>query len=125
MALNSRGELKGEGLLPGSRGPSLSGRDRRAGENARAARRLVAEGVGGGGGRGGHLAGATQVSIMELPHQLLVLHGQALVYLGLLMKGLLQHSLLCGQLSVVQQHNTHKLDMNIKIFIITAVNLFI
>lgn len=63
--------------------------------------------MGGGGGGGGHLAGATQVSVMELPQQLLILHRQTFVDLGLLVKGFLQHSLLCRQLSVMQQHNRH------------------
>lgn len=62
------------------------------------------------GGGGGHLAWTTQVSIMELPQQLLVLHGQTLVHLGLLMKRLLQHGLLCGQLPVVHQHKRRVRD---------------
>lgn len=48
-------------------GPSLSGGHRRAGEQARAARWLEAEGVGGGGRGGGHPARAAQVSVVELP----------------------------------------------------------
>ena len=64
-----------------------------AGEGAGVPRRLER----GGGGRGGPL-GAAQVSIVELPEQLLVLHGEALVDLGLLLQRLLQDCLLCGKL---------------------------
>lgn len=35
--------------------------------------------MGGGGGGGRHFAGTTQVSVVKLPEQLLVLHGQTLV----------------------------------------------
>lgn len=74
--------------------------------------------MGGGGGGGGHFAGATQVSVMELPQQLLILHGQTLVHLGLLLKRLLQHGLLCGQLPVCI-NTTHKLE------IIGSINVYI
>ena len=93
-------------MLPGSAGPSLSGGDGRAGEGAGAARRLEAEGVGRGGGGGRHPAGAAQVSVVELPYQLLVLHRQTLVHLGLLLQGLLQHGLLAGQLPVGDNQGT-------------------
>lgn len=99
------GYLKHQGLLLRSRNPSLSGGDRRAREDTGAARWLEAERVRGWGGARRHLAWATQVSVMELPQKLLVLHGQALVHLGLLLQRLLQHGLLCGQLSVAHQHN--------------------
>ena len=68
-------------------------RDTGAGEGAGVPRRLE----GGGGGCGGPL-GAAQVPIVELPEQLLVLHGEALVDLGLLLQRLLQDRLLCGKL---------------------------
>lgn len=76
----------------------LSWGHRWAGEQVRAARRLqAAEGVGGAGRQ--HLAGAAHhVAVVELPQQLLVLHGQTLVDLGLLLQGLLQHRLLRRQL---------------------------
>ena len=68
-------------------------RDTGAGEGAGVPRRLE----GGGGGCGGPL-GAAQVPIVELPEQLLVLHGEALVDLGLLLQRLLQDRLLRGKL---------------------------
>lgn len=68
-------------------------------------RRLKAEGLGGGGRGRGHFAGATEVSILQLPYQLLVLHGQTLVHHGLLLEGLVQHRLLRRQLPVMQPHN--------------------
>lgn len=89
-------------LLPGSQGLLLSGRDGGAGEEAGAAWGLQFEG--GGGGEWGHLVGAAEVSVMKLPEQLLVLHGQTLVDLGLLLQGLLQHGLLRGQLPAGHQH---------------------
>lgn len=45
------------------------------------------------------MSGASQqVSVVQLPEQLLVLHGQTLVDLGLLLQRLLQDGLLAGQL---------------------------
>lgn len=104
MALKSRGITQMQCSASWKQEPLLSGWQGRAGEAARAARWLEVEGVGGRGGGGRHLAWATQVSIMELPQQLLVLHRQTLVHLGLLMKRLLQHGLLCRQLPAVHQH---------------------
>jgi len=92
-------------LDTGSRYPSLSGRDGRAGEQARAARGVQAEGAGRGGGGGRRLAGAAQVSVVELPQQLLVLHRQTLVHLGLLLERLVQRRLLRRQLPATQRHN--------------------
>lgn len=48
-------------------------------------------------GRGGPLR-ATQISIMQLPQQFLVLHGEPLVDFGLLLQWLLQNRLLGGKL---------------------------
>lgn len=93
----------GWGLLPGSRAPSLSGRHWWAGEGAGASRGLQGEGVGRSGG-GGHPAGAARVSVVELPQQLLVLHGQAFVDFGLFLEGLLQRGLLRRQLPVMHRH---------------------
>lgn len=97
--------LQRRDLLTGSRRLGLSGRQRRAGEDARAARWLEAEGVRGGGwgcGRRGRPARATQVSVVKLPEELLVLHRQPLVDLWLLLERFLQHGLFRWQLSVTQ-----------------------
>lgn len=100
------GLFQRRGLLAGSRRLVLSGRQRRAGEDDGAARRLEAECVRGwGGGRRGSSARATQVSIVKLPEELLVLHRQTLVHLWLLLERFLQRCLLCRQLSVAQRHN--------------------
>lgn len=74
-------------------GTASSGRDAGAGEEARIPWRLEGD----GGGRGRPL-GAAQVPVVQLPQQLLVLHGEALVDFGLLLQGLLQHRLLGGEL---------------------------
>lgn len=96
--------LQRRDLLTGSRRLGLSGRQRRAGEDARAARWLEAEGMRGGGwGCRGRSARATQVSVVKLPEELLVLHRQPLVHLWLLLERLLQHGLFCWQLSVTQR----------------------
>ena len=79
---------RGEGVVVvvvvgGSTKPArLSGREGRAGEEGGAAGGLEAVGMGGGGG-GGQPAGAAQLPVVELPQQLLVLHGQTLGHLGL------------------------------------------
>lgn len=70
-----------------------SGRHAGAGEGAGIARRLEGD----GGGRRGPV-GAAQVPVVQLPQQLLVLHGQALVDFRLLLQPLLQGGLLIGQL---------------------------
>lgn len=85
----------GLGRVRGRRGRGvwggLSWGEGRCGEGGRVAGRVE--------GRGGREAAwAAQVTVVQLPQQLLVLHRQTLVDLGLLLQGLLQHGLLRGQL---------------------------
>lgn len=99
------GLLQKRGLLTGSRRLVLSGRQRRAGEDCGATRRLEAEGMRGGGWWRGRSARATQVSIVKFPEELLVLHRQTLVHLWLLLERFLQCCLFCWQLSVAHRHD--------------------
>lgn len=80
--------------LHGSLEPVLSGGDGRTGEDSGVSGRLQ----GHRGSRGRELARAAHVSVVQLPQELLVLHGETLVHVGLLLKRLLQHGLLRGQL---------------------------